>query len=200
MTKESRRISTSINQTEYEVLNLLFNELSDSSTVSSFVSEIVNLIKLELDGIKIFSKEEIEELLSVLREKDLVFQIVQPRHSFLYILKDYYKFDRKSAGNTKLLEKIDKMSNLQIIILARFIKTFASDSNSKRGLSQAFHFFLKEKDKDVQIVTQVVSNITDPEKLAQNLKENITEGNLKDPEDLIKFISNYSKNKNGGNS
>ncbi len=195
MNKNSRRISTSIVQTEYDVLSLLFNGLSDSSMVSSFISEIVNLIKLELDGIKIFSQDEIEELIGALREKDLVFQIVQPRHSFLYILKDYYKFFVKTPENTKLLEKIDKMSNLQIIILARFIKTFASDSNKKRGLEQAIHFFQKEKDENLRVITQVVSNINDPEILALNLKENIAAGKLKDPEDVVKFINNYQEKK-----
>lgn len=166
MKKESKRITAMLNSPEYELLQNMFVSESDGAMVSSFITEMGNIIKIELDGLKVFSQADIDELLKALEGRELSFNTVQPQHSFLYILKDYYKFHAKTAVNHDLLKKVNGLSNLQVVVLARFLLTFSSNGNT----DQARHFFLRDEAEDVKIITKVIrvtSNIDLDSKMAR---------------------------------
>lgn len=166
MKKESKRITAMLNAPEYELLQNMFVSESDGAMVSSFITEMGNIIKIELDGLKVFSQADIDELLKALEGRELSFNTVQPQHSFLYILKDYYKFHAKTAVNHDLLKKVNGLSNLQVVVLARFLLTFSSTGNA----DQARHFFLRDEAEDVKIITKVIrvtSNVDLDSKMAR---------------------------------
>ena len=166
MKRESKRITAMLNSPEYELLQNMFVSESDGAMVSSFITEMGNIIKIELDGLKVFSQADIDELLKALEGRELSFNTVQPQHSFLYILKDYYKFHAKTAVNHNLLKKVNGLSNLQVVVLARFLLTFSSTGNT----GQARHFFLRDEAEDVKIITKVIrvtSNVDLDSKMAR---------------------------------
>ncbi|MFC1746028.1 hypothetical protein ACFL35_18695, partial [Candidatus Riflebacteria bacterium] len=110
MAKEPKRITALVDPFDYELLKSMFPADSDSSMVGNFISEMVNLVKLELNNLKIFSKQEINELLNSVYEKDISFLNVPPKNSYLYLLKNFYQFEIKKNINKKLIDKINKLT------------------------------------------------------------------------------------------
>ena len=188
MKKEQKRITSMINHFDYELLQNMFFQNSDGAMVTSFITEMTNIIKLELDGLKIFTKSEIHELMDALNEKEISFSTVQPKHSFLYILKDYYKFDIKKEANKELIKKIDGLNNLQVIVLARFLLTFSASKNENIESfdnDQIYHFFLNQEDKGFKIITKVINPCSKEEEIGRKVEEIIEQKGLENLEQNI---------------
>jgi hypothetical protein len=186
MKQETKRISFNLDFLNYEFLQFVYQDSSDGALAGNFISEMINIVKIEMDKLKVFTIEEISELLTILKGKTIKFEGIEPKSSLLYVLKDHYKFITKTKANLELLKKIDTMSNLQIFILARFLQKFASQE--EMGLDQAVHFFGKEDVEDFKIVTRIVDKVGEAKEFSDNLVKVLKDVQPKNEDEINKLI------------